>query len=180
MSQSIDLEFIPQPLFALSRFAWLRLVALAIGLLAVAITWQTYHNQQIEMAKLESALNQFKQVKQMQPSVTQAVVTIAPEKIKELLDMANVLAMPWNGLFEAIEDTENKDVVLLSLEPNIKKQQLMMMGEAKNLQVALQYVAQLQKQPVLTQVFLQKHNVDESNVSKPVRFTVLARWVTAL
>ncbi len=180
MSQSIDLEFIQQPLFSLSRFAWLRLIVLAIGLLAVAITWQAHHNQKIEMAKLESELNQFKQVKQIQPSVSQAVVAIAPEKIKELLDMLNVLATPWSGLFEAIEDTGNKDVVLLSLEPSTKKQQVLMMGEAKNLQVALQYVAQLQKQSVLTQVFMQKHHVDESNVSKPVRFTVLAKWETVL
>ena len=81
-----------------------------------------------------------------------------------------VLAMPWDGLFEAIESTQNKDVTLLSLEPNPKKQQLLLTGEAKNLQIALQYVAQLQKQPVLSQLFLQKHNVEEGDVSKTRAF----------
>lgn len=179
MSQSIDLEFIQQPLFSLSRFAWLRLATLAGGLLATAITWQLHHNQQIELAQLESELNQFKQVKQIVRTEPKAVVTIAPEKIRELQDTVNMLAMPWNALFEAIESTHNKDVVLLSFEPNTKKQQVLMTAEAKNLQLALQYVAQLQTQPVLTQVFLQKHSVDESNVSKPVRFTILAKWETA-
>lgn len=176
MNQSIDLDFIQPALFSLSRFAWLRLIVLTIGLASVAITWQVYQSQQAELAAFEAELSQLKQVKS-EPTLKQASIAIAPEKLKALQETVTTLAMPWNALFEAIEATQNKDVTLLSLEPNTKKQQVLMTGEAKNLQLALQYVAQLQKQSVLSQVFLQKHSVDESNVSKPVRFTVLAKWV---
>lgn len=177
MNQAIDLDFIQPSLFSLSKFAWLRLILITIGLAAVAITWQAYLSKQAELAMLEAELSQLKQVKKFEPTINQASIAIAPEKFKALQESVTTLAMPWNALFAAIEATQNKDVTLLSLEPNTKKQQVLMTGEAKNLQLALQYVAQLQKQSVLSQVFLQKHTVDESNVSKPVRFTVLAKWV---
>jgi Fimbrial assembly protein (PilN) len=178
MSQPIDLDFIQAPLFSLSRFAALRLAVLGIGLAAAAITWQLHQTKQSELVALKAEIAQLSQVKKIQPTVKPTSAVIAPEKIKQLQESVNVLAMPWNGLFEAIENTQNKDVTLLSLEPNPKKLQLLLTGEAKNLQIALQYVAQLQKQPVLSQVFLQKHSVEESNVSKPVRFTVQANWET--
>jgi Tfp pilus assembly protein PilN len=178
MSQSIDLDFIQAPAFSLSRFAVLRLSVLVIGLVATVITWQLYQSKQAELVALEAETAQLKQVQKIQPTVKQTNVATTPEKLRELQETVNVLAMPWDSLFEAIENTQNKDVTLLSLEPNPKKQQLLLTGEAKNLQIALQYVAQLQKRSVLSQVFLQKHSVDESNVSKPVRFGVQAKWET--
>lgn len=148
-----------------------------MGLAVVVVTWQTYDSQQAELETLENEFSQLKQLKKIEPAVKQVSIDIAPEKLKVLQESAITLAIPWRELFEAIEATENKEVTLLSLEPNIKKQQVLMTGEAKNLQLALQYVAQLQKQTVLSQVFLQKHHVDEGNVSKPVRFSVLAKWI---
>ena len=178
MSQSIDLDFIQASAFSLSRFAWLRLTVLAIGLLAAAFTWQVHQSKLAELTALEAEVARLKQVQKIQPTIKQASIAIAPEKIKALQETVHILAMPWDSLFEAIEISENKDVTLISLEPNPKKQQLLLTGEAKNLQIALQYVMQLQKQAVLSQVFLQKHSVDESNVSKPVRFSVQAQWQT--
>lgn len=178
MSQSIDLDFIQAPPYSLSRYAWLRLAVLIAGLVALAITWQAYQYKQAELITVEEALSQLNQVKETQPILKPVNITIAPEKLKQLQESVTTLATPWNALFEAIENTQHKDVTLLSLEPNSKKQQLQLNGEAKNLQIALQYVAQLQKQAALSQVFLQKHTIDESNVSKPVRFSVQAKWET--
>lgn len=177
MNQAIDLDFIQPPLFSLSQFEWLRLIVLIISLTTVVITWQAYQSKFADLAVLETELSQLKQAQKIQPTAKQVNITFAPEKRKALQESVTTLTMPWSALFEAIEATQHKDVTLLTLEPNAKKQQVMMTGEAKNLQLALQYVAQLQQQPVLSQVFLQKHSVDESNVSKPVRFTVLAKWL---
>ena len=114
MTNSIDLDFIQAPAFSLSRFAGLRLTALAIGLVATVITWQVQQTKQAELAALEAELTQLKLVKKIQPAIKPASITIAPEKIKELQESVRVLAMPWDGLFEAIESTQNKDVTLLS------------------------------------------------------------------
>jgi hypothetical protein len=178
MTHSIDLDFIQAPAFSLSRYAGLRLAVLAIGLTAAAIIWQVHQTRHAQLAAIQTELAQFKQVKN-QPIVKPVNIAIAPEKMKVLQAAVQILAMPWDGLFETIENTQNKDVTLISLEPNPKKQQLLLTGEAKNLQIALQYVAQLQQHPTLSQVFLQKHSIDESNISKPVRFSVQAKWETA-
>jgi hypothetical protein len=39
----------------------------------------------------------------------------------------------------------------------------------------MQFIRRLEAQPILSQVYLQKHQLDEDNVSKPVRFTLVAR-----
>jgi hypothetical protein len=65
---------------------------------------------------------------------------------------------------------------LLSLEPNKKKQQLVISGQAKNILAALSYIEALENLPMLSQVFLQKHTVDQLDPFKPVAFTIVAKW----
>ena len=53
-------------------------------------------------------------------------------------------------------------------------------GQAKNLETVFLYVKQLDDQPMLSQVYLQKHSIEEADVSKPVNFTILAKWQMSL
>jgi hypothetical protein len=80
-------------------------------------------------------------------------------------------------LFEAIERADAQEVTLLNVAPNSKKQQVLITGEAKNIQEVLNYIVKLEAQPVLQSAYLQSHSIDETNVSKPVKFTVMAHWV---
>ena len=106
-------------------------------------------------------------------------ISIPPEKIKQIEQVVSALVTPWNSLFLAIEQSDHKDIALLGLEPNSQKQQVVLTGEAKNLQVVLNYIQQLEQQPALTHVYLQKHSIDEADISKPVRFAVFAKWQIA-
>jgi hypothetical protein len=176
MSQQLDLDFIQTPFFSLTRFSWLSLFLLLASLAVALFTWQTYQAKRVDSIGLEAKLAEINQQQQKKLPVKQAPVSIQPEQLKQLQETVNALAIPWNTLFEAIEQSDQKDIALLSVEPNSQKQQVVMTGEAKNLQVALAYIAQLENQPMLSQVFLQKHSIDEANVSKPVSFTVFAKW----
>lgn len=177
MSQQLDLEFIQTPFFALTRFSWFSLFLLVASLVAALFTWQTYQAKRVEYIGLEAKLAELNQQQQQRKlPIKQAPVSIQPEQLKQLQETVNALAVPWNALFEAIEQADGKDIALLSLEPNSQKQQIVLIGEAKNLQVALAYITQLENQPALSQVFLQKHSIDEANVSKPVSFTIFAKW----
>jgi hypothetical protein len=69
-----------------------------------------------------------------------------------------------------------QDIALLNLEPNSKKQQVSISGEAKNLQAALNYIQKLEAQSMLDKVYLQKYIIDEANLFKPVKFTLSAQW----
>lgn len=176
MSHQLDLDFIQAPFFSLTKFSWLSLFLLAASLVVALVTWQTYQANRAEYLGLEAKLAEFNLQKQRKPAIKQALVSIQPEQLKQLQETINTLTIPWNALFEAIEQSDYKDIALVSLEPNSQKQQVVMTGEAKNLQVALAYIAQLENQPVLSQVFLQKHSIDEANTSKPVSFAVIAKW----
>jgi predicted nuclease with TOPRIM domain len=176
MSHHLDLDFIQTPYFSLTRFNWLGLFLLVVSLAVTLFTWQAYQAKRVEFLGLEAKLAELNQQQQQKLPIKQAPVSIQPEQLKQLQETVNALAVPWNTLFEAVEQSDQKDIALLSIEPNSQKQQVVITGEAKNLQVALAYIAQLESQPALSQVFLQKHSIDEANVSKPVSFTVFAKW----
>ena len=175
MSVKLDLEFIQQP--ALSSANWLSMSILLLSLLMVALTWQDYQNQQLKLADTSLQLKQFNQqtIPKSQPSKMDAAL-VTPDQTKQLTEAVNMLATPWSNLLMAIEQADMQDIALLSLEPNSKKQLVLLTGEAKSLSIVLQYIKQLQQTPMLAQVYLQKHSIDETDASKPVRFSLLAKW----
>ena len=175
MSVKLDLEFIQQP--ALLSTGWLSISILLASMLLLALTWQNYQKQQVKLADTSLRLKQFSQ--QTLPenqSIKMNAALVTPDETKQLTEAVNMLTMPWNHLLVAIEQADMQDIALLSLEPNSKKQLVILTGEAKNLPVVLQYIKQLQQTPMLAQVYLQKHSIDETDVSKPVRFSLLAKW----
>ena len=175
MSVKLDLEFIQQPL--LSSANWLSISIFLTSLLMAALAWQGYQNQQLKLADSALQLKQFSQqtLPKSQASKTN-IAQVAPDEARQLTETVNMLTTPWSNLLMAIEEADMQDIALLSLEPNSKKQLVTLTGEAKNLSVVLQYIKLLQQTPVLSQVYLQKHNIDESDASKPVRFSLLAKW----
>ena len=175
MSVKLDLEFIQQP--ALSSANWLSMSILLASLLMAAFTWQGYQNQQLKLAYSSLQLKQFnQQTLPKSQSIKANIAQVTPEETKQLTEAVNMLTTPWSNLLMAIEQADMHDIALLSLEPNSKKQLVILTGEAKNLSVVLQYIKQLQQTPILQQVYLQKHSIDESDASKPVRFSLLAKW----
>lgn len=176
MSHKLDLEFVQTPFFSLTRLSWLSLFLLVASLAVALFTWQTYQAKRDEYTGFAAKLAEINQQQQQMLPTKQAPASIPPEQLKQLQQTVNTLAIPWNALFEAIEQSDQKDIAILSIEPNRQKQHVVIIGEAKNLQAALDYIQQLEQQAVLAQVFLQKHSIDETNVSKPVSFTVFSKW----
>lgn len=175
MSVKLDLEFIQQP--ALSRANWFGISILLASLLLLALTGQVYQKQQLKLADISMQLRQFsQQTLPKSQSIKMDTALVTPDETKQLTEAVNMLATPWNNLLVAIEQADMQDIALLSLEPNSKKQLVVLTGEAKNLPVVLQYIKQLQQTPMLAQVYLQKHSIDEADASKPVRFSLLAKW----
>ena len=172
LSRKLDLEFIKINPFALSSYNWLSFIATYI--------WQQY---QTKHAKLMTVSNQLSQLNQQtQPkklSFDTTPVEISADKKLQIQTIVTALVMPWSKLLQAIEHADNKDIALLNLVPNTKSQQMILSGEGKDLQTVLSYVNQLQAQPMLEKVYLQKHTIDSSNVSKPVKFTIFTQWRNA-
>ena len=132
MSVKLDLEFIQQP--AISSANWFGMSILVASLLLVALTRQVYQDQQLKLADVSLQLKQISQQtlpKSQASKINAALVT--PDETKQLTEAVNMLTTPWNNLLVAIEQADMQDIALLSLEPNSKKQLVVLTGEAKNL-----------------------------------------------
>lgn len=178
MSSKLELDFIQRSSFALSGWSWLGLSFLLTSLLLAVFTWQLYQTRQLAENKISSKLNQVNhQFNHKKLPINMVSTEISPEKKLQIQATVTALTIPWNGLLLAVEKSDTQEIALLNLEPSSKKQQLILSGEAKNLQSVLDYIQNLEAQPMLEKVYLQKHHVDEVNAFKPVRFTLLAQWL---
>lgn len=99
-----------------------------------------------------------------------------------LADMQRVQARidnrPWQDLFSTLESLASDDVALLSLTPDARKRQLRITAEARNLGSMLAYHRKLEDTAVLRDVSLVNHEFAEQVQGRPVRFSLVASWVT--
>ena len=177
MNQYLDLEFIQKPILShisISGFLLL-LASLWLGL----FTWQIHSQQQVKLAEITNDLQNINQQLPQQEMIKPVTAPVSSQQLTQLMEDFNVLATPWNELLDSIEQSDMPDIALLGIDPSVKKQQLILTGEAKNLATILQYINKLSQQATLSQVVLQKHVVNEASNEKPVSFSIIAKWDNA-
>lgn len=106
---------------------------------------------------------------------------IDPSRVGDAARRAGVvaaqLALPWGGLFDAVEASANADVALLALEPDPNRGQLRLTAEARDKDAMLAYIERLQRQPTMARVTLESHTArDGSGYRAPVQFVLIAQW----
>jgi Tfp pilus assembly protein PilN len=103
------------------------------------------------------------------------------ERLKPELKRANEvvrqLALPWDGLFKAIEVFDPNQVALLRIETDVSRHAVTIAAESESFEAMLGYIKNLGKQSALTEVYLIDHQIQEHDVQRPVRFTVSAVWL---
>lgn len=171
MSRAINLELTRQPNLIINGLGVLMMLA---SLLLLGFVWQHYQSQKASATALVQALNQ--QTSPISATVQNVSETVPPTELKQVATIVQSLITPWQDLLLAIEQADMPDIALISIDPDIKKQQVSLTGEAKNLQIVLRYIEKLEAQAVLQEVYLQKHMVEETDISKPVTFSVVAKW----
>lgn len=102
--------------------------------------------------------------------------TITPAQADEVNNVVAQLNLPWRDLFSAIEMATPATIALLSIEPDAKKRLLHATAEAKNSDEMLAYIEQLKRQPFFANVILTRHEVNEQDPNKPLRFQFEAGW----
>lgn len=177
MSHQLDLDFIQHSPFSLLSWTWLGISVLLTSFVITFFTWQLYQTKQVNQAEFSSKLLEIEQqLNRKETPVNQVSIEIAPDERLQIQATVTALMVPWASVLLGIEAADMQDVALLSFEPNRKKNQVTLTGEAKNLETIFAYIQKLEAQPTLEKVYLQKHSIDEANLSKPVTFTVYAQW----
>lgn len=104
------------------------------------------------------------------------VERLKPE-LKRANEVVRQLALPWDGLFKAIEVFDPNQVALLRIETDVSRRAVTIAAESESFEAMLGYIESLGKRSALTEVYLIDHQIQEHDPQRPVRFTVSAVWL---
>lgn len=169
--RALTLNFVRTP----RNTVWVGVLLLLVGALALAqiANYERALADQIELADARLAvLTKGSQVKPAQPVNAEE----QQQEIRRANEILQQLAMPWRALFHAVEDSNEKEIALLAIQPDAGKRVLRLAGEAKNFDALLAYIARLEQSPTLSQVYLSSHELRLQDPQKPVRFALVANW----
>jgi hypothetical protein len=169
------LDFLtPQPAVRLRANLWGGLTLLAGVMLALGmIARQMYLLEGIEQNEAQVA-----RLMRSGPPIQASAATrkLIVEEVKQVNQVAEQLTIPWNDLFLAVESASSKRIALLSLQPDYRKRELRIAGEADDFESLRAYTEHLGATEVLLDVRLVNHEVVSGRGPGVVRFEVLATW----
>jgi Tfp pilus assembly protein PilN len=155
-------------------------VLLGCGLLAVAYTLISYQDLTVRSANLQARLGA------MAPSGERADAGLGRRNDDELRRQLQLAAqvvqrktVPWDVLFRDIEEATDKNVGLLSIQPEPANRVLRIEGEARDLASLTAYIARLEERPSLRNVHLVTHELRNEAGQRSVRFGVNATWAAS-
>lgn len=90
------------------------------------------------------------------------------------------LNLPWQALFQSIEQVKPKNIALLGLDPDGSKRVLHILAETKDADDMLDFVRLLREQPQFVDALLVKHEMNTQDPNRPLRFSVEAVWKDSL
>ena len=93
-----------------------------------------------------------------------------------ILDQIN---LPWETLFDSIENAATEEIALLSLQPIVSNRTLRISGEAKNMSELLDFVEALERELTFENVHLLNYKIKQDNPHRPIVFLLTAAWIQA-
>jgi hypothetical protein len=177
---SLNLELVKPVRNAIFQLTWLGVLLLMLGCGVLGYTWLSYADLQSQQASINEQLSELKLIanKNEKSKTKEKPVETNTNQLEAIQVTIKELVTPWDELFNSLEAAMTDDVVLLGLRPDRKKNIAIITGEAKNYFSILNYIEQLATQPNFSEVYLQKHIVNESDQNKPVNFTISVRWLS--
>lgn len=154
--------------------SWLALIVGIIACASAGIAAYSLHAQD-ESRKMEMAHLQ-KQQQARAPPASAPVATISVPQAKAVNEIVSRLNLPWRDVFQSIEAATPATIALLELAPDAERRTLKGMAEAKTSDGMLAYIARLAEQPFFSSVTLTRHEFNEQDPNKPVRFQFVAEW----
>lgn len=86
------------------------------------------------------------------------------------------LNLPWRALHDAIGAATPASIAMLALEPDARRRSIKITAEAKSADDMIAYVEALKEQEFFTGVALTRHEINELDPVKPIRFQLEAEW----
>lgn len=156
-------------------FAWLfGFVGLVLCIVAVVISLTLIKKNNAQKVSLRQVQAQLVENTKRYPPAKKIMI---PEAQALAINNAILqLNLPWSEVFDALEEATPATIGLLSVEPDAKKHLIKGMAEAKSSGEMIAYIELLKKQSFFDSVVLTKHEINEQDANKPLRFLFEAKW----
>jgi Tfp pilus assembly protein PilN len=177
----VRIDFAPPSLvrsvFRTPRQAWAMAGVLAMTAIVLAFAHAGLERRQREIDLLRAQA----QVRTQAPApVAAAVRAPVPEAQAAAVNAAVLqLNLPWRALHDAVQAGTPASIALLALEPDAKKNQVRITAEARSSDDMIAYVERLQKVDWFSAVTLARHEINEQDPNRPIRFQLDAQWRAA-
>jgi len=166
---------VQRALYRASPLAWLLgAVGLALCIGAGVSGWRLVQQQRHDAAQLAATAARHKA-----PVV--APVTVQQPRISDTQAAAVNAAvlqlnLPWRALHDAIGEATPPSIALLALEPDARKRSIKLTAEARTSDAMIGYVELLKRQELFAGVSLTRHEINEQDPNRPIRFQIEAEW----
>lgn len=149
-------------------------VALILCLLAGFLGARLLSQQRTDAALLEAARARASKPVRVAVAVPQAAISETQAASVNAAVMQ--LNLPWRALQDAIGAATPASIALLALEPDARKRTMRITAEAKSSDAMIAYVEALKEQGLFASVMLTRHEINEQDANRPIRFQLDAEW----
>jgi hypothetical protein len=146
-----------------------------IALGTIAYLHHLSSSLQEQIAVLEQQTQRLQNVKKKAEKNPSAVLNQ-----QALILIAAQLNLPWAELMHAFDSKASKQVALLELNPDVTTRLIKVTAEARNSAHMTQYLENLKKLKVISDVRLLHHETNSSDPLLPIRFEIEAYWTGGL
>ncbi|MCG2586558.1 hypothetical protein [Massilia sp. TS11] len=151
---------------------WLGALAGAVLLVAAGIGMRQLLDEQAQReARIRASL------RTPQVSATPAALIPAPQATA-VNSAVHQLNLPWRELAASLDGANTQGVSLLALEPDARARKLKLQAEAAGSDAMVAYIEALKHQPLILSVLLTRHEINEGDAARPIRFQLELQWST--
>jgi Tfp pilus assembly protein PilN len=156
--------------------AW-RVLLLLVGVVAVCAAMATARALR-EQAAFDEILQarQAREAAQRRAHPQSRPIALAPGQDKAVNAMIAQLNFPWSELDAALGEAASPDVALLSLAPDLAQQRLAISAETRTSDDMISYIEALKRVEFFSAVVLTRHEINEQDPVRPIRFQLEAAW----
>ena len=170
---------------ALSGTRRARISALDAGLVAIALACTAAAAWQIGIVEVDVRAARTRmevageKVRALNAKSTAKRPQLGRDEANAINNAIRQLNLPWPQIFDALETVTPDSIAILSLAPDAPSETLTMLGEARDTDAMFSYVRALKSQALFDSVAVTRHEVNEKDPHRPVRFEAAAHWSLA-
>jgi Tfp pilus assembly protein PilN len=110
------------------------------------------------------------------PKLAKAELVRFENDRQEVAKASATINRPWMTLFDKLESLADRQVALLTLEPDPAKGEISLVAEARDLDAMSAYYREIQSLDGFSDVALRNHQTNFQDPDKPVRFRLTLKW----